>query len=119
MTTYRLFTLIGTLAAVVVWSLHAPLLFEMTRVGEMSVLVLLLFVVAVVALIVGAVRVMLGKKGQVSFALHIVFACGAAAMIGMFFPRLPLALSLVVAVVALVLSFTAQPVVTTVAGDTK
>ena len=119
MTTYRLFTLIGTLAAAVVWGLHAPLLFEMTRVGEMSALVLLLFVAAVVALIVGAVRVLLGKKGQVSFALHIVFACAAAVMIGMFYPRLPLALSLVVSVVALVLSFTAQAAATTVAEDTK
>ena len=119
MTTYRLFTLIGTLAAAVVWGLHAPLLFEMTRVGEMSALVLLLFVAAVVALIVGAVRVLLGKKGQVSFALHIVFACAAAGMIGIFYPRLPLALSLVVSVVALVLSFAAQPAATTVAEDTK
>jgi ABC-type branched-subunit amino acid transport system permease subunit len=109
MTTYRLFTLIGTLAAVVVWGLQAPLLLEMTRVGEMSAVVLLLFAVAVIALAVAGVRVQLGKKGQVSFGLHILFACGAASMTGMFFPRLPLALSLVVAVVALILSFTAQP----------
>jgi len=119
MTTYRLFTLIGSMAAVVVWGLHAPLLIEMTRVGEMSALVLLLFVAAVIALVVGAVRVQIGKKGQISFALHIVFACSAAVMIGMFYPRLPLALSLVVAILALVMSVTAQPATATVAEDTK
>ncbi|HEV8331600.1 MAG TPA: hypothetical protein VGQ22_09310 [Steroidobacteraceae bacterium] len=109
MTTYQLVTLIGAFAAAVVWGVHVPALFEMTRVGEMSMLVLLLFVAAVVALVVGALRVQLGRNGRISFALHIVFACAGAALSGMFYPLLPLTLSLLVAVVALVWSFIDRP----------
>ena len=55
--TTRLFTLIGAWAAVAVWAANAPALFETTRVGELSMLVFVLFVAAVVALVVGALRV--------------------------------------------------------------
>lgn len=116
---YRLFVLIGVLAAVAVWGASAPLLLEMTRVGEISAFVLLLFFVSVVALAFGAWQLHRGKNGRIAFALHIVFACGGAALIGMFFPRLPLALSLVVAIAALVWSFTGEPGVTTVDEDAK
>jgi hypothetical protein len=116
---YRPFILSGALAAVAVWGANAPLLLELMRVGEISALVLLLFIAAVVALALGAWRVHRGRNGRISFALHIVFAGGGAALIGMFFPRLPLALSLVVAIAALVGSFTGEPAVTTVDGDAK
>ena len=59
--TTRLFTLIGALAAVAVWGANTSPLLEMTRVGEMSMLVFLLFVAAVVALVVGALRLQFGK----------------------------------------------------------
>ena len=106
---YRLFIVIGALAAVVVWGANAALLVEMTRVGEISAVVFLLFVAAVVALLVAAWRVHRGNDARVSFALHILFAGGAAAMTGMFYPRLPLTLSLAIAIAALILSFTARP----------
>lgn len=117
MTTYRLFTLIAAWAAVAAWAASAPALFEMTRVGELSMLVLVLFFAAVVALIVAALRVQFRKNGRISFALHIVFACAGIGMLGMFLPRLPLALGLVVAVGALIGSFTARPAAATRTPD--
>jgi hypothetical protein len=117
--TTRLFTLIGAWAAVAVWAANAPALFEMTRVGELSMLVFVLFVAAVVALVVGALRVQFGKNGRLSFALHIVFACAGAGMLGMFLPRLPLALGLVIAIGALIGSFMAQPAGATGKADAQ
>lgn len=117
--TTRLFTLIAAWAAVAAWAANAPTLFAMTRVGELSMLVIVLFVAAVIALIVGALRVQFGKNGRVSFALHIVFACAGAWMLGMFMPRLPLALGLVVAIGALIASFMAQPAAATGKADAQ
>ncbi|HKS54176.1 MAG TPA: hypothetical protein VJS12_02760 [Steroidobacteraceae bacterium] len=114
---YRLLSLIGAWAAVAVWAASGPALFEMTRVGEMSLFVLVLFFAAVVALLVAALRVQFRKNGRVSFALHIVFACAGVGMSGMFLPRLPLALGLVVAIGALVVSFMAQPAAATGTPD--
>lgn len=114
---YRLLTLIATWAAVAAWAASGAALFEMTRVGEMSMLVLMLFFAAVVALIVAALRVQFRKNGRVSFALYIVFAGAGVGMSGMFLPRLPLALGLVVAIGALIGSFMAQPAAATGAPD--
>jgi hypothetical protein len=120
MTEYRLYIVIAALAAVVVWGANAALLLEMTRVGEINPFVFLLFFAGVVALLVAAWRVHRGKKARISFALHILFAVGAVAMNGFFFyPRLPLTLSLAVAIAALLLSFISRSAAPTVTGATK
>lgn len=106
MSEYRWYIVIATLAAVVVWGANGALLVEMTNYGEINVVVFLLFFAGVVALLVAAWRVHRGKKARIPFALHILFAAGAVAMNGFFFyPRLPLTLSLAVALAALILSF--------------
>ena len=107
MSSYRIFTAIGTLAAVVAWGATAPTLLDMTRVGEISPIALLLLLVAVVSLAMGALRVHYSKSARAPFVLHIAFAVAAAVMMRVF-PILPLALSLFVAVVALVWSFGAE-----------
>jgi hypothetical protein len=118
MTEYRLFIAIGALAAVVTWGANAALLLEMTRTGEINALVFLLFVAAVVALVVAAWRVYRGGNARTSFLLHILFAGGGATISGFFYPRLPLALGLAVAIAALLLSFIGRSAATTGAGKT-
>jgi len=119
MNEYRLFIVIGALAAVVAWGANAALLVEMTNTGEMMPFVFLLFVAAVVALVVAALRVYRGGNARTSFALHILFAGGGAALNEFFYPRLPLTLGLAVAIAALLLSFIGRSTVTTGAGDSN
>jgi len=107
MKNYRLFTAIGTLAALAIWAARAPDLLEMTRIGALSPIVLILFTAAVVSLAVGALRVHFGKSGRASFSLHLIFA-GAATLLAGIAPVLPLIFSVLVAIVALAWSYTAQ-----------
>jgi len=116
---YRLYIVIGALAAVVVWGANTSLLLEMTRTGEMMPLVFLLFVAAVIALAVAAWRLHRGRNARTPFVLHILFAGGGAGINGFFYPRLPLTLGLAISIAALLLSFIGRSAVTTDAGETK
>ena len=118
MSSYRLFSAIGAAVAVVVWCVKMPLLFEMTRVGEISAMAMLLLLVAVISLALAALRVYFGKGARGAFVLHIVFAVVAAAM-GEVFPPVPLALGLAVAVAALVWSFAARQLVELTGRDAQ
>lgn len=115
MKTFRLIIALSSLLAALVWSSSAPLLLEMMRVGEISPLAFLLLVVAVVTLLAGGLRVHFGKSGRLSFALHLVFV-GVMSLLMQFALPVPLALSSLVAVVALVWSFTARQAA---AGDAR
>jgi len=105
MTARRLFNAIVGLAALVLWGVNAPRLVDMTRYGEIMPIAFLLFLVAVIALAVAVFRIHFGKAGRVALALHIVFACGGLALMGMFDPARPLLLSLSFAVGSLAWSF--------------
>jgi hypothetical protein len=118
MGTYRVLTAIGAVSAVVVWGVNAPTFLEMTRVGDIAPIALLLILVAVISLALGALRVWFGKAARIAFVLHIAFAVAAAAMMKVF-PVVPLALSLAVAVVALVWSSAAEQYPTEAAQDSR
>lgn len=108
MKAYRLFCGIGALLAVANWAVNAPVLIEMTRVGEINALSFLLLIIAVISLAVGGLRVQFGRTGRVSFALHIVLA-GVAAVMMQIFPRAAFILSIAVAIAAFAWSFKLQP----------
>lgn len=107
MRTYRLLVTTGSLGAALVWIAKAPVLFEMMRTGEISPVTPLLLLAAVVSLCVGGVRVHLGKSGRPSFALHIMLASAAGLLMRFFLP-VPLAVGVLVGIVALVGSFMVQ-----------
>jgi hypothetical protein len=118
MGTYRVLTAIGAMAAVAVWGVMAPAFVEMTRVGAISPVALLLMLVAVVSLAMGALRVWFGKGARAAFVVHIAFAVAAAVMMKVC-PVAPLALSLAVAVVALVWSSASGQYPTGAARETR
>lgn len=107
MSSYRLFCGLGALLAVANWAVNAPMLIEMTRVGEINALSLLLLIIAVIALAVGGLRVQFGRTGRMSFALHIVLAVTAGVMMQIY-PRAAFILSIGVAIVAFAWSFKLQ-----------
>jgi hypothetical protein len=118
MGTYRILTAIGAVIAVVVWGVNAPTFIEKTRVGEIAPVALLLILAGVISLALGALRVWFGKSARVAFVLHIAFAVAAAVMMKVF-PVVPLALSVAVAVAALVWSSAAGHYPTEPARDTR
>jgi hypothetical protein len=74
MSSYRLFCTIGSLLAVAAWAVNAPVLVEMTRVGEINALSFLLMIIAVIALAVGGLRAQFGRTGRIAFGLHMAAA---------------------------------------------
>lgn len=63
---------IGALAGTVVWMMYAPMLFIMSRNGEISILSIGLISIAAICLLVAGIRVLSGR-GLIPFILHIVF----------------------------------------------
>lgn len=116
MIAYRLFIAIGTLVALLFWGVKAPTFIEMTRVGEIMPIALLLILASVISLALGGVRAYFGKGGRIPFALHIAFAVTAAVVMRVF-PVAPLALSVAVAVAALAWSAAVREYTATAAGD--
>ena len=104
MSSYRLFCTVGSLLAVAAWAVNAPLLVEMTRVGEINALSFLLMIIAVIALAIGGLRAQFGRTGRISFGLHILLA-GVAAVMMVVFPRAPFVMGMVVATVGFAWSF--------------
>lgn len=107
MKTHRLIITLGSLIAALIWISRTSLLVEMTRVGEVTPLAFLLLVAAVVTLLMGGLRVYLGKSGRLSFALHLAFVSVAGVLTAFLMP-VPLVVSSFVAVAALVWSFSVQ-----------
>jgi hypothetical protein len=101
---------------VAAWAVNAPVLIEMTRVGEISALSFLLLIVAVISLAIGGLRVQFGRTGRISFGLHIALA-GVAAVMMHVFPRGPFVLGIVVATIAFAWSFASQRAIPSAAQD--
>jgi hypothetical protein len=116
MTAYRAFIAIGTLAALLLWGVRAPVFIEMTRTGEIMPIALLLILASVISLALGGARACFGKGGRIPFALHIAFAVTAAVLMR-YFPVAPLALSVAIAIAALAWSAAVQETSATAAAD--
>lgn len=90
-------SLAGMALIAIGWLTKAPMLVEWTSEGLISVISFVLLFAATVSLLVGALKVQLGKGGRLPFVLHIVFAALALASLHFLF-AVPLAIGIVVAV---------------------
>jgi hypothetical protein len=86
----------GMLLVAIGWLTKGPMLVESTSEGLISVISFLLLFAATVSLLIGALKVQLGKGGRRAFILHIAFAALALASLHFRF-AVPLALGIVVA----------------------
>ena len=86
----------GMLLVATGWLIKAPTLAEWTSEGLITAISLLLLLAATVSLLVGALKVQLGKSSRPAFILHITFAVLALASLHFHF-AVPLAMGIVVA----------------------
>ena len=98
--------LIGTevIASIVLWSIEAPKLLHWVNAGMLTLLSLLLLLAAVIAMLVGGLQVLLGKRGRTAFILHLAFAVLALVAMDFLF-ALPYAVGFLAAITALAWPF--------------
>ena len=91
----------GLLIVAIAWIVKMPMFIQWVSTGLMSAISFLLLFCAVMSLLIGALRVRLGKRGTMAFLLHIAFAALACWRTHFLF-TVPLALGVLVAISALV-----------------
>jgi hypothetical protein len=98
---------LGILVVVIGWAFKATMFLRWVEHGLISVMSFLLLFCAAISLLVGALLVQSGKRGSVTFLLHIVFATLACLSTHFLFV-VPLALGIIVTISALVWPASAQ-----------
>lgn len=78
----------GVLLVLVVWAWRWPLVMQLITMGLVRPLTALFLLVALGALLTGAIMVLVNRRGLIPMALHIVFASLAFIDFGTFLPAL-------------------------------
>ena len=86
----------GILLVAIGWVIKAPTLVRWADTGLISVISALLLLAATVSLLVGTLKIQLGKRGRLPFVMHIVFAILALLSLHFLF-WVPLAIGIFVA----------------------